>query len=465
MKKVSAIFVLDISRSMMSGMTGEPNPAPGQSKWEVVSEAITHFIASIEPDSAECAIIEFGQQSQKKASFTNNKDSLIQMASIEPAFQLTTNYNSAFLRNRVEFNGNVIDDSTNSSLYLAKFAKYKPVIIFMTDGKHNPSNYLGEDIPFLVGAASNLAKARNAYVFVINIGTEYLDAPSLNNLTTMAEVEGKLSDNLYLNVTSKEELLGLYDKVKEICGKFSYQPPCEVAWESECSGGGNLILNFPSHGNLAATTTFEIPEYDKPVLEMKPVMVSLQIADINPKDTIVQLIARNKSIDIPANAYISTDPRYSIVDWGAKGNPPITIEKDSSIMITVRYTPTDLTYTIAELVIEGNQCSGELIVVDANKPSSVIDKQGEKGNSIIKSISPNPASGLTEVCFYLSDQAIVKSWITDILGNKVLEMDNRIIDSGDNSIYFNADRLNNGVFFIIMQTPTQLLNKRFNIIK
>ncbi|MBI5325830.1 MAG: choice-of-anchor D domain-containing protein [Ignavibacteriae bacterium] len=369
-KAFSAILVFDVSKSMRSDMFGVPNPPPGQGKWEVAFRGMEHFIAALDPAITECAIIEFGQLAGKKIWFTNNKDSLFEIVTKEPNFGLTTNYNSAFLRNKAQYpDGTVYEDPTNSPLYIAQFAKYKPVVIFLTDGKHNPSNYLGDDIPFKVGEAFNLAKSRNVYVFVIKIGNEQLDGSSDASLSMMASVEGNSSDNYAKDITDPNALVGFYDKVLQICGQVGFPAPCYTEWTSECdpSGPRTLDLTFPNHSNLTASTTFSVPGNLKPYLEITPSTINFRNIKPPAMDSVqVRIKAKNNFVkfNMP-NGYVSSDPRYTISDWGGLG-PGTMLEKDTTRFIKVKYTPTDSWCSSAVInfddIIASSACNGNIQV-------------------------------------------------------------------------------------------------------
>ena len=369
-KAFSAILVFDISNSMQKGMLGENDPPPGQAKWEVAFKAMDHFIRALDPALTECAIIEFGQLAGIRKWFTNDKDSLLQIVSQIPSFELRTNYNAAFLRNKKNVDGNIIDDSSQSPLYIAKFAKYKPVIIFLTDGKHNPGNLNGDDGPFEVGKAYTKAQQNGVYVFVVKIGNEALDATSDNNLRLMAGVEGSIDDNLAMNVTDPDALLGFYDKVIQICGAVGYPAPCYVEWTSECgpSGARSLDLTFQKAGDpvLTASSSFTVNSNLKPNLVFTPNKIEFKnIAPPNNSQQTVKVTAINNYVDFFGSGFTSTDPHYTVINWGGIG-PKFRLDKDASRTFTIRYEPTDSFCTSGFIEfpegIVSSSCGGRLPV-------------------------------------------------------------------------------------------------------
>jgi hypothetical protein len=365
-KTFSAILVMDVSNSMQDGIDGSKNPPPGSAKWEIAFRAMQHFVGALDTSLTEVTIIEFGTLARIRMGYSNNKDSLMRSFTEYPFFLLNTNYNAAFIRNKISINNNVVYDSTKSALYVAKFARYKPVIIFLTDGTHNPNGY--DPDPFYVGVACNLAQQRNVRIFVVKVGTDILDATSSNNLNSLASVEGSTSDNLLLNVTNGDDLIGFYDHVLAICGQVGYPAPCEVVWESDCKGGGPTQLEFkpgaPYNYDLNVSGAFTIPPNLFPYLDISPNPIPFRNINYTTKDTVtVTLRARNNFVSIPAGGFTSTDGRYKIIDWGGFSLPGI-LKKDSAITVKLEYSPTDSSYSKSIVEILGSACSGMDINTD-----------------------------------------------------------------------------------------------------
>ncbi|OGU37773.1 MAG: hypothetical protein A2X61_06230 [Ignavibacteria bacterium GWB2_35_12] len=364
-KTFSAILVFDVSNTMQKGMDGSGNPPPGAARWELAVEAMKDFITALNPNLTECAVIQFSSNAKILHRFTNNKDSLFQ--SLTPGnitLGMGTNYNAAFIIDRYR-------DSTSTALYMAKSAKYKPVIIFLTDGNHETkwgsfANPPYGDGRFFIGDVINLAKERNVRVFCIKIGNDTLSGINLSYMNGLAGIEGKSSDNLEMDVTDRDRLSGYYDKVLQICGQVGYPAPCWVEWKSDCfSGVRDLQLNFPNHGNLTASTTFTVPDNIQPDLEISPNPVTFSNVDYTTyKDEQVKITARRNFVEIwgPAG-FNSSDARYKVQDWGTAPPPPFPyiLPKDSSRFITVRYDPTDSSYSSATIDLNSSACFGDII--------------------------------------------------------------------------------------------------------
>ena len=76
---------------------------------------------------------------------------------------------------------------------------------------------------------------------------------------------------------------------------------------------------------------------------------------------------------------------------------------------------------------------------------------------------PNPASGQTEIDLSLLDDN-AELFLVNILGVKVSEL-GKFEHSGEHKITFDVSDLSPGIYFYILQTPTQILTKRMEIMR
>ena len=133
---------------------------------------------------------------------------------------------------------------------------------------------------------------------------------------------------------------------------------------------------------------------------------------------------------------------------------------------------TDTTYLILE---NSHSVKGmikfDTVVCKLTLKGICIDADGTKRlfeprpGAILQAVNPNPTNGVTEINFTLSEPGITNIWISNVLGDKILTVANDDMKPGSKSLYFDANDLSDGVYFVIMQTPTQLFRKRFIIIK
>ncbi|MGA2297094.1 MAG: choice-of-anchor D domain-containing protein [FCB group bacterium] len=369
-RSFSAILLLDMSSSMEAGINPPSNSTP---KYMAGQQTIRDFISRLPHTgnialNCEVAIVEFGGGALLITGFTDNIDTLWKKTGSNYYQFLTyTDYNAGFI---VDRNG----DSINTALDVAKKARYKPVIIFMTDGKHM-EDYAGgnnpADGPFKIMAVRNICKSRrpSVYVFAIKIGTDTLDPVSESYLKGLAGIEvgtinGQPAQNYYPNITDPDQLSSIYQYIADVCGQVGYPSPCDVKWKTDCAGGGNLMLNFPAYNNLSASYTFAIPDGVKPNLDVTP--RSITFNKDNPTgnyDTTIVIKALQNAVDVNDPPFSSPDPRYKITDWGVKGKPPFTLAKGESTTITLEYSPMDSLCSHDTLNVLGSMCTGSDIEV------------------------------------------------------------------------------------------------------
>jgi hypothetical protein len=155
---------------------------------------------------------------------------------------------------------------------------------------------------------------------------------------------------------------------------------------------------------------------------------------------------------------------------------PINTASGSVLLKTFKFKAmlgdTDTTYLILQnsrtvkgmVKFDTIECKLTLkgICIDADGTKRLFDPSMQ---AVVQAINPNPTSGITEIKFSLSEPGITKIWISNVLGDRIIEVANEDMKPGEKSLYFDANDLPDGVYFVIMQTPTQFFKKRFNIIK
>ncbi|MGA2298135.1 MAG: VWA domain-containing protein, partial [FCB group bacterium] len=378
-KSFSAIICVDMSISMLDPIS----TTDGTSRESAALSAIRSFVLALpyntnangkhQLQNCEVAIMQFDGGAELITGFTDQQDSLVKMTSPNNyTTRVFTDYNAAFFKDKW---GN----KTNTALDIAKSARYKPVIIFITDGGHD-ANYATpadgsepRDGRVLLDSISYTCHSRRptVYVFVFQIGNENLDAISKGYLSGLAGIEvgtynGQPIKNLYLTMTDTSVISNIFaNYIPAVCGTVGYPEPCEVLWKSDCMGGGDLKLNFPAYNNVSASYTFTIPDNVKPNLDVNVSSIIFKnVKAIGNYDTTIVITARQDTLDIYNPAFSSTDTRYSIISWGVK-TPPFTLRKGESTTITLRYSPTDTLPSSATIKFLGSQCSGGELLCQA----------------------------------------------------------------------------------------------------
>lgn len=69
---------------------------------------------------------------------------------------------------------------------------------------------------------------------------------------------------------------------------------------------------------------------------------------------------------------------------------------------------------------------------------------------IILGIYPNPFNLITTIAYSLQQKSAVQLEIIDVLGNKVIQLENEVKVSGNYQVVLNADKLSSGIYFVKM---------------
>lgn len=347
--KFSLILTIDISYSM-----SEPSTIPGKTKMDIVREAARNAIKSLPVDSNrwEAAITLFDFTNELVRGFTNSKwwlqkglDTFI----LQP--RSGTDYNAAFLYD-------ISDPPRSGALLLAREARYKPVVIFLTDGKHegreNPP-------PSRVQVWTNLildtARKYDVTIYAITLG---FPVPSELN----AICSGTPSGQAYQSVPSEEELSNLYSTILNTIGTIGVPPPCRIRFNSDCDGGNVKLIYKPFA--ISDSQTYAVKPNILPKLEVSPNNLSF-LNITNPQEISLSLKAKNNKVSFNPPGIYSSFGNVTITDWGGTP-PPFILEKDSVRTIKIQFAPFDdnqfHTFTFD---FQSSACSGNEVLVISGK--------------------------------------------------------------------------------------------------
>jgi len=360
----SAVLVVDISQSM-----GDPLPG-GTTKIDAAKEVLKEWARQFDPKRTETAITAFcgdAVASQDNGdepirTFTSDKDELLYAINRMP-FQCTgTNYNAAFLYKRYD-----TFIKHYSALYWCRpdKAKYKPVIVFLTDGNHL-SDFGGpiNGGRFNIDEVQRLSALYNVTIYVIQFGTEPITPENqthLQNLSFIGKPSLDVSPNIWMGVNSAQELKDIYNQILIECGTIGDPPPCYISWKGGCDGG-SATFTFPNHGGLVGVSNYVLPPTKLPNLSITP--RNLDIIDVaNPSEAskTITLKAEKNFVEITGFQVLNDNglgSEFTVTDWGPKGPPPFVIDKDSTYKIVVRYRPTDSLCSSGSVEFTGSACTG-----------------------------------------------------------------------------------------------------------
>lgn len=313
---ISAVLTIDISNSM-----GEP-PA---SNINLAKAGANAWINGMYFGNSECAITTFNGYSYLLQDFTNDKNKLLnKINNLSP--QGGTNYNAAFIH------------PETGCINIAGNGRHKRIIVFLTDGQ--PNN------PPETDNIIQQAKDKNVAIYAVT-----LNMPCPQSLKDIATNTG---GKWYENVSNTDQIVGIYLSILKF---FQDIQPCTIEWLSD-----NLCESYKSARiqvipmNIGAGVSYNIPEMNNPKLEILP-STSVRFGEVAPgtskRDTVF-LNAIGKNISI--NSIKSSNPKFTIIDWG--GNPPpFILGNGSKRELIIEYAPTDSMMNFALFQIENDVCS------------------------------------------------------------------------------------------------------------
>ena len=351
--KFSLIVTIDISNSMKEIV---PN-TNGQRRIDIVKKVAQAAINAL-PDSNrwECAITTFDLNAEVNQGFTNSK-SLLREAigndSVNP--RGGTDYNSGFLYDtRVP--------ARPGALLVARDAKYKPVVIFLTDGKHEGPNWTvpSRSIVWekaIIDEAKDISLKKSqtpATIFAISVG---LAMPQeLKSIVSGADPLGSWYEST--NMT-EDDLRIIFDQILEKAGTIGFVPPCEVSWLTDCNGGGDVSLTLPAMGNIEATSTYVIPDEVKPNLKITPNRFTYP--NTLPSTAVeMDVILTAEKNNVLISGVSSLNAKYSVSNWGGTP-PPFTITKGQTRTIKVKYLTPDSNFTDTQIKFLSDACTCDTI--------------------------------------------------------------------------------------------------------
>lgn len=350
--RFSSCLTIDKSSSMDKGID-YPNPS---TKREVVAkQACKKWIDEL-PLNCEAAITFFSDEvwTRMRLDWTTDKEALKDTIDLlDP--QGSTDYNAAFLK---PFHG---------SIPVCDNAKYKKIIIFLSDGNHALNKG-----PVKTTQIVSDARAIDATVYALVIGQ-----PASDDLIDICQNTG---GDYYDDITSQEELDKFFREIRKASIGQGYAPPCELTWEAECSDG-EVRFEIDDLG-ISASATYSIPEDVKPVLECEPRYIDILNAPQAGETFEIKLTSRRNKSKIEG-AILSDGSRFQVSDWG--GAVPFELPQDESRTVKLTYTPNDSVCRGTSIAFTGTACydtiayanAGMIYVVPKNVGTSPVSNTKE----------------------------------------------------------------------------------------
>lgn len=308
---ISSVLVMDISGSMYNGVP--------ETNMELAKQAGKWWVNSIPNDRSECAVTSFDGDSYINQDFTTYKPKL--NSAIDALSPMgSTNYNAGFI------------DGPGAGLSVMDRAKYKRILIFLTDGQG------------VANQSAILARANQQNTIIFCVGVRLPIPDALKNIAEQT------NGMWFENVNSPQEIVSVYDIIlrRAIDGT-----PCEIEWETEvsCMPKRSAIVSVEKLG-LKDSVSYFLPAQDLP--GVSPSTFAVRFTDVAPGNSDA------KKVDITATSnnvvidnIVSNNPEFTIIPIT---NFPWTLNKGDTKSFDVRFTPSDSMLTFAQIKILGNIC-------------------------------------------------------------------------------------------------------------
>ncbi|GAB5465984.1 MAG: hypothetical protein Kapaf2KO_14200 [Candidatus Kapaibacteriales bacterium] len=337
-RKLSLIITIDRSGSMMSN---KPELG-GRNGKDLATAVATNFIRNFPYQNGEVAITTFSSGSNDGdqagtsllRDFSKDEVDLVFAVNNEISYRGDTDFNKGFL------GYDYYQTRMEGALDVAERAKYKPFILFITDGIHKVG-------PLETAAITTRAQNLGAIIYPISLG---LPLPvELESIATATG--GSVGDNF----TTEQQFETFYQLLLLDATTIADPAPCIVRWDTDCEGG-DLNIQYNDFGNPNKDTIYTIDPALKPFIEFSIPDLSLLNQGHNaPFTTRATITARNNFVDL--NGFESTDPRFSIVG-GLTGR----LNRDQTRDIDIEINTPVREYISSNISIEGSNCSGDINV-------------------------------------------------------------------------------------------------------
>jgi hypothetical protein len=451
--KFSLVLTLDKSTSMLDDINGNsaarPNrridaamfsakslvdALPGYPDNPLADVALTAFSAG------PVSNVPFFRPHDILKWFTYNRDSLKkEIDLIKPVG--ATDYNVAFLGNSSLGVLGIMD--------LCEVAKYKPVVIFLTDGMHSPPAPVK---PVDVAEIVTRAKRSGTTIYAVTLGLDV--TPELASITSQT------GGQAYGNLKDGDQISSVYFDILTKASASGKQSPCTFEWETKCDGArGELSISKP----IVASTTFTyyIDKIYKPTLNVVPTNLYFSNSGIGaPQTKNITLTAVNRDVQFDSLPKFS-NPRFQF-DFNGK-TFPLTLKKEASIVFKVIYTPTDTIQKGQAFTFNTSACFGNYFDCDFFKT----DVNENDNSSEYKMLYyPNPVKDFLELDLSNINNLDLENSefkLVNPLGQTIYYK--KISEIGNSKIKFDLSSIPSGLYYGIFQSNSFVNHTAIRIVR
>ncbi|MEI6091024.1 MAG: choice-of-anchor D domain-containing protein [bacterium] len=307
---LSCVLVMDISNSTNGKNIG------------IAKAAAQAWVNALPTDKSECALTTFNHFNYFNQDFTTDKNKLL-TAINNLSYGDGTDYNKALI------------DSMCGGLRATKTGKYQKILVLLTDGLSSTVT----DVSKIVAEA----KLQKCKIYVVTLDMKC--PKELKDITTQT------GGQYFENVASESKAIEIYRTILKIAQSAE---PCSVLWKSiaDCDTS-DINVDFGWKA-VNATANYPTPSNAVHKLEVRPTTITFGAIEIGKyKDSTIKLAAKDVDYTIS-----SIKLKYGSTAFQIKNVTfPLTIPKNSSYNIPIRYTPTDSNLCYGGFEIVTNYCS------------------------------------------------------------------------------------------------------------
>ncbi len=311
-RAISSVLVIDVSGSMSSGSGGTPNI-------ELAKIASRAWVNGLPLGKSNCAITSFDGLNYLNQDFTTNRTRLLEAIDKLQA-QGGTDYDMALL------------NPSAGGLMLSKSARYKKVIIILTDGQPNREPNTSQII--------TEAKAQNCEIYAVTLGM-----PAPQSLKDITKATG---GQYFENVTTIQDAEIVYKKLLNITQKID---PCTIEWQRDynCKINNKIDIEL-KYQTSKDNESYTISNEKNAELTFSPTFVRFENPPINTKiSQEVTITAKNKDFNI--SDIIPSNPLFEITPNS------LIIPANQSQKLIVSYIASDNAYTFCRFEIKSDFCN------------------------------------------------------------------------------------------------------------
>ncbi len=334
--RFSLIVHMDRSTSMSlhkdnAGFATKPNR-----RWDAINEALQELVTKsflLNSENNEFALMSFSGASRIDYEFRTDFGSQ-QLKDDLKAFADTASFNNMTDFDAALLGINSADEKVNGigAIEYSQNARFQPIIIILTDGKHNRA------IPSDIHVAEIDAAVRNAekppIIYVMTYGE-----PMDEVLSGVASASGGRS---YADLASDEVIPTFEEIIDDLGDKLRTTPPCSFEMESSCEGGEiYATATIGSQTYTSAPFSYSVDEQYLPKLTFsEPSPAFRDASSNNPVTQTITLAAENNDIKFSNKPTFLNDDGSVNTDFTVKTNMiNKSLAKDASMDIIIEYKP------------------------------------------------------------------------------------------------------------------------------